>query len=247
MWSPTSSPCKSTRKTKSFLAIDSKNHPAIQCPQRLTCRQAPRSVMLRTATDLSGDVALSCWRCLYEAYRDVATLAGAQIICFLILTHLEPGLFVIHFYEAILYIAILVMLFYMEDRWAYMIGMLASGAWLVLAFLSGNIWRHFSRAVSAANSCVRRRRNSHACLADGTDRRFDDRGMWPALDEGILGTRAVRQHFRREPWMRRGVLRNPGAVFLGHDSHAGKSPGELNSDQHQFRCETDTNNEDIPR
>lgn len=70
-------------------------------------------------------------------YRDVATLAGAQIICFLILTHLEPGLFVIHFYEAILYIAILVMLFYMEDRWAYMIGMLASGAWLVLAFLSG--------------------------------------------------------------------------------------------------------------
>lgn len=70
-------------------------------------------------------------------YWDVATLAGAQIICFLMLTHLEPGLFLIHLYEAIGYIAILVMLFYMKDRWAYMIGMLVSLAWLVLAFFSG--------------------------------------------------------------------------------------------------------------
>ena len=70
-------------------------------------------------------------------YRDVAALAGAQIACFLLLTHLEPNLFSIHFYEAILYIAILVMLFYMEDRWAYMIGILASMVWLGLAYISG--------------------------------------------------------------------------------------------------------------
>jgi hypothetical protein len=70
-------------------------------------------------------------------YRDVATLAGAQIACFLLLTHLEPNFFLIHFYQSILYIAILVMLFYMEDRWAYMIGMLASVVWLGLAYVSG--------------------------------------------------------------------------------------------------------------
>lgn len=44
-------------------------------------------------------------------YRDVATLAGAQILCFLLLTHLEPNFFLIHLYQSILYIAILVMLF----------------------------------------------------------------------------------------------------------------------------------------
>jgi hypothetical protein len=70
-------------------------------------------------------------------YRDVATLAGAQIACFLLLTHLEPNFFLIHLYQSILYIAILVMLFYMEDRWAYMIGMLASVVWLGLAYESG--------------------------------------------------------------------------------------------------------------
>src|ERR1700681_3019329 len=67
-------------------------------------------------------------------YRDIATLAGAQIICFVFLTHLEPNFFLIHLYQSILYIAILVMLFYMEDRWAYMIGMLASVVWLATAY-----------------------------------------------------------------------------------------------------------------
>lgn len=72
-----------------------------------------------------------------RAYRDVATLAGAQLICFLLLTHLEPNFFLVHLYQSILYIAILVMLFYMEDRWAYMIGMLASFVWLGMAYATG--------------------------------------------------------------------------------------------------------------
>jgi hypothetical protein len=70
-------------------------------------------------------------------YRDIATLAGAQVICFLFLTHLEPNFFLIHLYQSILYIAILVMLFYMEDRWAYMIGMVASVVWLGMAYATG--------------------------------------------------------------------------------------------------------------
>ncbi|MGC1416157.1 MAG: hypothetical protein WA817_12790 [Candidatus Acidiferrum sp.] len=70
-------------------------------------------------------------------YRDIATLAGAQIICFVVLTHLEPNFFLLHLYQSILYIAILVMLTYMEDRWAYMIGMLASVVWLGMAYATG--------------------------------------------------------------------------------------------------------------
>jgi len=72
-----------------------------------------------------------------RAYRDIATLSALQIICFLLLTHLEPDFFMFHLYQTIIYLAILLMLFYMEDRWAYMIGILAPVAWLVLAFESG--------------------------------------------------------------------------------------------------------------
>ena len=70
-------------------------------------------------------------------YRDIATLAGAQVICFLLLSHLEPDFFLLHFYQTIIYMAMLILLFYMEDRWAYMIGMLAPAAWLLMAFATG--------------------------------------------------------------------------------------------------------------
>ena len=70
-------------------------------------------------------------------YRDIATLAGIQVFCFLLLSHLEPDFFLLHFYQTIIYMALLILLFYMEDRWAYMIGILAPAAWLVLAFATG--------------------------------------------------------------------------------------------------------------
>lgn len=83
-----------------------------------------------------------------KPYRDIATVAGAQIICFLLLSHLEPQFFLLHFYQTIIYIALLVMLFFMEDRWAYMIGMLAPAAWLAMVFATGllggasrQVWR----------------------------------------------------------------------------------------------------------
>lgn len=70
-------------------------------------------------------------------YRDIATLAAAQVICFLALTHLEPSFFLLHFYQAVIYVTILIMLFYMEDRWAYMLGMVAPAVWLGLAYATG--------------------------------------------------------------------------------------------------------------
>jgi hypothetical protein len=76
-----------------------------------------------------------------KPYRDIATLATVQIACFSVLANLEPDFFLIHLYESILYIAILIMLFYMVDRWAYMIGMLASVVWLGLAYETGILGR----------------------------------------------------------------------------------------------------------
>jgi len=70
-------------------------------------------------------------------YRDVATLAGLQVLCFLLLSHVDPNFFLLHFYQTIVYLAILIMLFYMEDRWAYMIGIVAPAFWLVMTFATG--------------------------------------------------------------------------------------------------------------
>lgn len=85
-------------------------------------------------------------------YRDIATIAGAQVVCFLFLTHLEPAFFLVHLYQSILYIAILVMLFFMEDRWAYMIGMLASVVWLGMAYATGILGSSAQRLLDLKNT-----------------------------------------------------------------------------------------------
>jgi len=72
-----------------------------------------------------------------KPYRVIAALAGLQVLCFLLLSHLDPNYFLLHFYQTIVYLAILIMLFYMEERWAYMIGIVAPALWLVMAFATG--------------------------------------------------------------------------------------------------------------
>ena len=72
-----------------------------------------------------------------KPYRDIATVTGLQVICFAVLAHYEPQFFLLHLYQTIVYMAILILLFYMEDRWAYMIGMLAPVAWLSMVFATG--------------------------------------------------------------------------------------------------------------
>jgi hypothetical protein len=70
-------------------------------------------------------------------YRDISTVAALEIVCFSVLAHFEPQFFLLHLYQTIIYVALLILLFYMEDRWAYMIGMLASIAWLAMVFATG--------------------------------------------------------------------------------------------------------------
>lgn len=74
-----------------------------------------------------------------KIYREIASLAVLQVLCFLLLSHLEPDFFMLHFYQTIVYLAILILLFYMEDRWAYMIGIVAPAAWLLMTFASGRL------------------------------------------------------------------------------------------------------------
>jgi hypothetical protein len=67
-----------------------------------------------------------------RAYPDIATLCALQIICFLLLTHLEPDFFKFHLYQTVSHIAILPMPFYMRDQRAYMVGILGPVSWLIL-------------------------------------------------------------------------------------------------------------------
>jgi hypothetical protein len=72
-----------------------------------------------------------------STHRGIATIASALMISFLILSAMEPEFFLVHFYESLIYLAIVLMLFYFEDKWAYMIGMVAPAAWLILAYGAG--------------------------------------------------------------------------------------------------------------
>jgi uncharacterized membrane protein YidH (DUF202 family) len=83
-----------------------------------------------------------------SAHRGIVTLASALMICFLVLSAMEPEFFLLHFYESLIYLAIVLMLFYFEDKWAYMIGILAPAVWLILAYgvgLLGGAMRQVSK------------------------------------------------------------------------------------------------------
>jgi hypothetical protein len=65
-------------------------------------------------------------------HRGIASLALGLGICFLLLSHFDAQFFLFHFYESLIYLMIVLMLFYFEDRWAYMMGIVAPAAWLAL-------------------------------------------------------------------------------------------------------------------
>lgn len=70
-------------------------------------------------------------------HRGIATLALALMLCFLLFSHFDPQFFLIHFYESLIYLVITLMLFYLEDRWAYMLGIVAPAGCLLLTFVTG--------------------------------------------------------------------------------------------------------------
>ncbi len=67
-------------------------------------------------------------------HRGLATLSGALMLCFLMLTAMpgETQFFLLHFYQAAIYLFIILMLFYFEDHWAYAIGIMAPAMWILL-------------------------------------------------------------------------------------------------------------------
>jgi hypothetical protein len=70
-------------------------------------------------------------------HKGIASLASAVMLCFLLLSHFDQQFFLVHFYESLIFLAIVLMLFYSKERWAYMLGMVVPSAWLLLTFAMG--------------------------------------------------------------------------------------------------------------
>jgi hypothetical protein len=69
--------------------------------------------------------------------RGIVVLALAVMGCFLLLSHFDSQFSMIHVYESLIYAAIVVTLLYFKDRWAYMLGIVAPGVWMLLAVVTG--------------------------------------------------------------------------------------------------------------
>ena len=73
----------------------------------------------------------------WKSGSDVALLAVVQILCFLALARLEPHFLIVHLYELIPYVAILLLVAYRQQSWAYTIGPFVSVVWFALAYMAG--------------------------------------------------------------------------------------------------------------
>ena len=85
-------------------------------------------------------------------HRGIATISGVMMLCFLSFAQTDEQFFFLHFYESLIYLAIILMLFYLEDRWAYMLGMLAPAVWILWTIGNGGLLgaiRQISNSVSS--------------------------------------------------------------------------------------------------
>lgn len=85
-------------------------------------------------------------------HKGIATLAATLVLCFMLLGQYDQQFYLLHFYEALIYVAIILMLFYFHERWAYMLGIVAPIGWLILSFASGAMaasWGQFVRLLQA--------------------------------------------------------------------------------------------------
>ena len=61
------------------------------------------------------------------------------MMCFLLLSQADMNFFHLQLLQSAIYLMVILMLFYFEDHWAYMVGMIAPAIWLVLAFGVGTL------------------------------------------------------------------------------------------------------------
>lgn len=85
------------------------------------------------------------------ANKPVATLAAAMTLLFLLIAGYESNFFLLHFFEAVIYLVMILLFFYLEDRYAYILGVFVPPVWIVLSFATGMVhisFRELGRALT---------------------------------------------------------------------------------------------------
>jgi hypothetical protein len=149
-----------------------------------------------------------------QPYRDIALLAETQFLCFLFLAQFEPRFVVIHLYQSVLYLAILILLYYREDRWAYMIAMLGSAVWLVLAYVSPLLSVAVRRLVAFRTSDTTQIAVSVLAPRHRVHRAVQDRPLRSSLAKGVWGSGKNSEYISNRIRDRDGLLRGLPSLVL---------------------------------
>jgi hypothetical protein len=85
--------------------------------------------------------------------RLTGIVAFALAASFLLLSRLDRDFFLVHIYESLIYLAILGLLFKFQESWAYMLGIVAPGCWLLLTLAAqgfGGFMRQLGRPLQGS-------------------------------------------------------------------------------------------------
>lgn len=70
--------------------------------------------------------------------KPVVTVAAGMMVLFLLVAEYDiTQLLLLHFFESLIYMIIILLFFYLEDRFAYALGILVPTVWIVLNFATG--------------------------------------------------------------------------------------------------------------
>ncbi len=127
------------------------------------------------------------------ANKTVFALATVMLVLSFLVSHFEQFFFTINFLESLIYLAILFLLYYGLEEWAYAVGIAAPVFWIVLAWaggLLGGSLGEFARAIS-------RREIQSPTWFQGT----------LVFIGAVLLLLACAHAFRRDVWGTQGALR----------------------------------------
>lgn len=68
--------------------------------------------------------------------KPVVTLAAAMMLLFFSVGWYETQFLMVHFFEALIYLIMILLFFYFEDRFGYALGVFVPGVWILLQFLT---------------------------------------------------------------------------------------------------------------
>lgn len=71
------------------------------------------------------------------ANKPVAATAALMMGLFLLAAWKDTFFFTLHFVESLIYLVIILLLFYLEDRFGYILGLLVPLGWIILGYIFG--------------------------------------------------------------------------------------------------------------